>query len=121
MKAFLILAAAAFGAVAHGQDADPDPRRMQAAVESRAIAARVQERQQRADARDAARHEENRQRCETALRVAKLCGQHGGTFYCDAKGFRAIPEAQRARAAPLDNQRKFEMHQCARRAAQGGP
>jgi hypothetical protein len=123
LMASFLLAAATFSLAlaAHAQAVDSDPWGTRAPQESRAMAARVRQHQAQLEARDAARYAENRRRCAAALRIAELCGRHAGTFYCDARGFQPIPQAQRAREIPLDNPARQLMDECARRAAQGGP
>lgn len=91
------------------------PRRTQAKQEGHAIALRVQERQKPLDERNAARHAQNRERCETALRIAERCGKNAGTFYCDARGFQPVaPEARPILAGKVD---KYQMERCALEAA----
>lgn len=94
----------------------PSARRQRAKAEGVAIAARVLMRQESPNQRDALRHAENRGRCAEALRIAHLCGRHAGTFYCDAKGFQAVPEAARAKAVSLNNSDRHLMERCARDA-----
>lgn len=93
------------------------PRRTRARQEGLVIAARVQARQKQLDERDAARHAENRQRCEAALRVAELCGKNSGTFYCDAKGFQPIAPGARVKSAFAGSRDRYTMESCALEAA----
>ena len=91
----------------------PSARRERAQQEAVAIAARVRQRQEQPDQRDALRHAENRERCVEALRVAELCGKHAGTFYCDAHGFRPIAVAARAKDVGSGHGHPWQVERCA--------
>jgi hypothetical protein len=91
-------------------------RHLQMQEQGLLIAKSVQARDKLAEDRDAARYADNRLRCATALRVAALCGKHAGTFYCDAKGFQPIPQAERKQPV-FDNGARFRMERCAQEAA----
>lgn len=99
----------------------PSARRVRAQQEAVAIAARVRQRQEQPDQRNALRHAENRVRCIEALRVAELCGKHAGAFYCDAQGFQPVPLAGRTRTAVLDNDSTFRMERCVLEARNSRP
>lgn len=90
----------------------PSARRVRAQQEAVTIAARVRQRQEQSNQRDALRRADNRERCIEALRVAELCGKHAGTFYCDAQGFQPVPLTGRTRTAVLDNDSTFRMERC---------
>lgn len=67
---------------------------------------------------------ENRQRCEKALRIAALCGNNAGIFYCNERGFSMNPalEAGADHGMLLGKQEQYSIEQCARHAAMGeGP
>lgn len=95
----------------------PDPRRLLAQQEGRAIAIRVRARQAVSDGRNAPQYAENRSRCAMALRVADECGKYAGTFYCDEKGFQPTPKADRAERPVLDNAGRYKMERCAQDSA----
>lgn len=60
----------------------------------------------------------SRARCENAMRIAAICGKYSGRFYCDDKGFRAVPAEQAPPMQPALNARDaLSMEQCARQAS----
>lgn len=69
--------------------------------------------------RRSAQHGENRRRCETALRVAELCGKFAGRFSCDDQGFRLLPGAVATGEFAGGERQDYMVNQCALRAAMG--
>lgn len=120
-KRALFILLLAFGAAAQGQSAPDSPRRPEAVKEQLAIGIRVNARVRSVDARRAAQYAENRERCEAALRVAEQCGKYAGAFYCDEKGFKAIPESQRVRPVARDSRSPLEAKRCAMTAEAARP
>jgi hypothetical protein len=85
-----------------------------------ALNSRAQERQNDANAEQAAHYAANRQRCQAALRIAKLCGKFAGRFSCDEKGFKE-PEATARKPPALDAASTYRMERCAADAAGKSP
>jgi hypothetical protein len=97
-------------------------RRRQAKIESREEAARTQMLLQPASDRRAAEYAQSNQRCQTAKRVASLCGFVGPTFSCNEKGFQAEPLTETSTPAPsevVDHGSAFKREQCALQVTRG--
>ncbi len=64
---------------------------------------------------------ENRQRCEKALRIAALCGNSAGIFYCNERGFSMNPAVGSGADSGMlvGKQEQYSIEQCARHAAMG--
>lgn len=117
MKCILFVLLMALGATAQGQSASdsagqPGARRPAAEKQQLAIGMRVSERVNSLDARKAAQYAENRERCQVALRIAEQCGRFAGAFYCDEKGFKAIPERERIKVVARHKLSPVEQQSC---------
>ena len=119
MKYALLLLLTAFSVAARAQDGYPGPfsegHIQEKQSERIAIGLRVQRNLGISRDRDEARYAENRRRCQTALRVAELCGKFAGTFFCDEKGFQPITVL--VKQARTDNGGRYKMARCALEAA----
>lgn len=108
MKCALFLLLLTLGATAQAQSAS----RPAAATQELAIGMRVSARVNTLDASKAAQYAENRERCQAALRIAEQCGRFAGAFYCDEKGFRAIPARERIKVIARRDLSPEERQRC---------
>lgn len=69
--------------------------------------------------RRSAQHGQNRRRCETAMRIASLCGKFAGRFSCDDQGFRLLPGVVAVGESGGGARQDYMVNQCALRAAMG--
>ena len=117
MKYALLLLLTAFGIAARAQDGNAGPfsegHIQEKHSERIAIGLRVERNLGIARDRDEVRYAENRRRCQTALRVAELCGKFAGTFFCDEKGFQPITVQALIEPARVANRDRYKMERCA--------
>lgn len=69
--------------------------------------------------RRSAQYGQNRRRCETAMRIAALCGKFAGRFSCGDQGFRLLPGVAATGEATGGERQDYMVNQCALRAAMG--
>lgn len=117
MKPVLLILLAAFNAAAYAQQ-DLGLQHFQANPAQMELSLRSEEFLKVSNDRQAARYAENRQRCQTALKVAELCGKFAGKFSCDEKGFKPISGGAAIKPVVLDT---YKMELCAVQAAKNNP
>lgn len=96
--------------------------RQGAKLKNQAESARVQGLLQSLSDTKAAKYAESRDRCESAMQVAALCGKYAGMFSCNDKGFRRSISTVSTPAAAFTgngNGAAFNVEQCALQASKG--